>query len=136
MGEQSGDPKVGDELLDKLDQLFKRHRPAEGAQAVPTLAVPSAPATDNIPVLTDAVSGPTLSRVAPEPPQPEAAIENRLAAAIGREINRLQGEMPQHSQQLATLSATLNAAVRLLVRRYLGEEPKEEPRLNDREPRL
>ena len=135
MDEHSGDPKGGDELLDKLDQLLKRHRPGEGAQPVPTLAVPPAPATDNVPVLTDAVSGPALSRAACDPPPPpEAAAESRLNAAIGREINRLQAELPQYSQQLATLSATLSAAVRLLVRRYFSEESREDLRPDDREP--
>lgn len=137
MGEQPGDPRGGDELLDKLDQLFKRHRPGEGSQPAPTLMAPSAIAADNIPVLTDAVSGPGLARAASDPPpSPEAVAESRLNAAIGREMIRLQAELPQHSQQLATLSATLGAAVRLLVRRYLGEEPGEDPRLDDREPRL
>jgi hypothetical protein len=134
LGEKT-DAKAGDELLDKLDQLLKRHRPVEGGQPVPTLA--PATATDDIPVLTDAVSGPGLARNASAaPPRTGAPAETRLNAAIGREIGRLQAEMPQYSQQLAMLSATLSAAVRLLVRRHLGEERAEDPRLDEREPRL
>ena len=134
MSEQTGDRKGGDELLDKLDQLLNRHRPGESTQPVPTLGVPAAPAPDNIPVLTDAVSGPALSRGISEPP--ETAVENRLSAAVGREIHRLQTDLPQYSQQLATLSATLSAAIRLLARRYLGDQPTEDSRPDDREPRL
>lgn len=136
MSEQAGDRKGGDELLDKLDQLLKRHRPVEGAQPLPTLADPVAPRADDIPVLTDAVSGPALSRPASEPQPPETAIENRISAAVGREIQRLQADFPRYSQQLATLSATLSAAIRLLARRYLGDQPTEDPRSDDREPRL
>ena len=130
MSQQSGDQKNGDELLDKLNQLLKRHRPGESSAPEP----PSAD-RNQIPVLTDAVSGPALPRSKSEPPpQPEALVESRLSAAIGREISRLQVEMPRHSRQLATLSATLAAAVRLLTRRYLAEgddaraeDPEQEP---------
>jgi hypothetical protein len=122
------DQKDGDELLEKLNQLLKRHRPGEGR----TLEPPAADG-NQIPVLTDAVSGPALSRSKTEPQQPEAVIESRLSAAIGREVNRLQVEMPRYSRQLATLSTALAAAVRLLTGRYLAEN--QEARSDDPEPR-
>ncbi len=120
MSEPSGDHKGGDELLDKLDRLLQRHRRYEDKLSIPTL--PATSAADDIPVLTDAVSGPNLSRGAPGPALPaQAAIEARLCSALGREVNRLQAEVPQYSRQLATVSATLSAAIRLLLQRYLGD---------------
>ena len=131
MTDQSGDRKGGDELLEKLDQLLSRHRPSADANAVPTLAPPVAAVQDNIPVLTDAVSGPAIaSRSADQPMPPETLVENRLCAVIVREVNRLQVEMPQYSRQLAILSTTLAAAVRLLARRHFAADehpPSEDP---------
>ena len=131
MSAQSDDQKGGDELLDKLNQLLNRHRQGDDRRSVHAPEPPAA-AQEQIPVLTDAVSGPALSRNTTAPPQhPEAVIESRLSTAIGREVNRLQVEMPQYSRQLATLSTTLAAAIRLLTKRYLAEN--EDSRATDPE---
>lgn len=136
MTDPAGDRNNSDELLDKLDQLLKRHRPDEDKGSIPTLPAPVAAARDDIPVLTDAVSGPALSRPAPESQQqPDAAIENRLSAAISAEVKRLQMEMPQHARLLAALSATLSAAIRVLVQRQLARQPSADSSPGDREPR-
>lgn len=132
MSEQPGNQKDDDELLAKLDNLLKRHRASEDAQSLPTLVAPIAGSRDDIPVLTDAVSGPAVSRVTSEPPpDAEAVIETRLSAAIGREVMRLQAEMPQHARQLAALSITLTAAVKLLIERYFKVQTPEGRRGGD-----
>ena len=110
----------GDDLLEKLDRLLHRHRPV--SEPVPTLQE-AAPPDDNIPVLTDAVSGPTVA--VSSAGNPYETVESRLIAAVSREVSRLRGELPDHSDQLRMLGNTLFTAIRMFTRRHLNPEPPE-----------
>jgi hypothetical protein len=110
----------GDELLEKLDQLFKRHRSVGEASANSAPAASALP-QDDVPVLTDAVSGPATRANSPGPNLSEF-IAGRLAAALSREVGRLQTDL---SLDLAPLHAMLASAVRLLVRRHVGGQASE-----------
>jgi hypothetical protein len=112
-----------DELLEKLDQLFKRHRGAGEASTTEPTPDASASPQDGVPVLTDAVSGPAIQSSSAAPNLAEF-ITNRLAAALSREIGRLQSDL---SIDLASLHATLASAVRLLVRRHVGAQAADTP---------
>ena len=105
-----------DELLEKLDRLMHSHRLAD--EPVPTLAAP--PSDADVPTLTDIVAGPYGQS------DVDKSAESRLVAAVGREVARLQAEMPQRAAQLAVLGNTLNAAIRLLARRYLDDRAPDE----------
>jgi hypothetical protein len=111
MDQESNGAPPPDELLEKLDRLLHRHRLAD--EPVPTLPT-SLPDAD-VPTLTDIVAGPYAQ------PDVDKSAESRLIAAVGREVARLQAEMPQRAAQLAVLGSTLNAAIRLLARRYLDD---------------
>lgn len=109
-----------DDLLEKLDRLLHKHRPA--AEPIPTLE--PAPRDDNIPVLTDAVAAPRAS-VDPAS-DPYETVESRLIATVSREVSRLQGELPEQAEKLRVLGNTLVAAIRLLARRHLSAEAPED----------
>jgi hypothetical protein len=111
MSENSREASAQDELLDKLDRFMQRHRPTD--ELFPTLESATTPA-DDVPTLTDIVALPR------ETAKSDETAENRLINAIGREISRLQAEMPDRTQQLGVLKSTLNAAIRLLARRHLN----------------
>ena len=113
--ESNGAPPQ-DELLEKLDRLLHRHGPAH--EPIPTLAAP--PPDADVPTLTDIVAGPYAQ------PDVDKSAESRLIAAVGREVARLQAEMPQRAAQLAVLGGTLNAAIRLLARRYLDDHASDD----------
>lgn len=107
MALESGRSMGQDELLEKLDQLVNRGRPSESAQqqTVPVLTdtLPET-ATDEIPTLTDSVSGPGHARSrANDTPDLEPIVATRLSESVDREIVRLASEFPAHRPALGEL---------------------------------
>ena len=116
-----------DELLEKLDQLVNRRRPASDAeqQSVPVLT-DALPVTDreDIPTLTDAVSGPGHARdQALGRPEFELVVAMRLAESLEREIVRLGSEFPAHRAALDELRKAIARSLPELIRRGFPGAP-------------
>lgn len=112
-----------DELLEKLDQLLNRRRPSDEAQraAVPVLtnALPEKQ-RDDIPTLTDAVSGPGHGRGRDRKlgrDELELVVAMRLAESLEREIARLESEFPAHRATLSELRKAIARSLPELIRR-------------------
>jgi hypothetical protein len=102
-----------DDVLGKIDQLLKRHRPkASGAEAIPLLTESpgeeQVPIGDGIPTLMDVVTGPGRP-AKPSPALPRSGaissvlILQRMAIALDAEHLRLLAQIDRNDAQQARM---------------------------------